>query len=209
MGRFAPRANPFGRRVADEDEEDAGIPSPKLMRQRARRMAGITEARQIISMLPGPEESLHCIITSRIDLAVILDLMIAQLGACRQVAIATLSYSPRNLKLMMGWCDTARVEKLWLVSSNWFRANEPELWSHTQQEFRDHGQRCCCCENHCKIACLHFVSGIKMVLEGSGNLRANGGRKENVTFYQSAELHDHHAATINAWVEKHETQTTE
>jgi hypothetical protein len=198
----------FSRRPSQEQDEGAGLPSPKRLRLKARRAAGIAEGRQILAMLPGPGESVHTVLTARIDVATLLDLLLAQMGRCDELAIATLGYSSRNLTTMLRWLDTGMVGKLWLVSSLFFRSHEKELWETTQEEFRRRGQRACCCPSHAKVVTMRFATGVTMVAEGSGNLRSNGSARENLTLINDAEIHDWHQQWITALVQQHGGQAS-
>jgi hypothetical protein len=46
------------------------------------------------------------------------------------------------------------------------------------------------------VTCLEFTDGLKLVFEGSANLRTNNNR-EQFCLVNSAELHDWHAAWID------------
>jgi hypothetical protein len=101
--RFTVRKMPFGRPpVAEDEDEGTGLPTPARVKLAARRAAGIAEAAAVLEHLPGPGEGLHAICTHRLDLADIIGALLVKLGPCDRLLIATLGYSRRNLRTMLG-----------------------------------------------------------------------------------------------------------
>src|SRR5437879_3092504 len=123
MARFRPARVHFGERPPDADFEDdgTGLPTPTRTRATARRTAGIREARGILEHLPGPGESLHAVCTARLDLTDVIEALLATVGRCERMAVATLGYNAKNLDAMLGWLDSGRVQSLALVASIFFR----------------------------------------------------------------------------------------
>jgi hypothetical protein len=202
--RFQPtKLNFDGTAGAGPDEAD-GLPSPKLVKLKARRLAGIKEASQCLANLPGPCESLHVVATSRMDLTDVINCLIERLGKCNRITIATLGYNAKNLKQMLGWLDEKKVKTLTLLASIFYRSHNGELWSQTLDEFRSRGQRAACCHSHAKVITLEFASGEKLAIEGSANLCGNGSGREQFALINDAGLHDWHTAWINELVTKHE-----
>ena len=80
MSRFTVRRIRFGHHAADPDDEGEGLPLPKLIRLRARRAAGIAEARAVLEHLPGPGESLHALCTARMDLTDVIGSLLERHG---------------------------------------------------------------------------------------------------------------------------------
>src|ERR1700730_13044557 len=80
----------------DLDQDQAGVPTPKLLKARAHRAAAVKEARDVLAVLPGPGESLHCILTHRLDVADVLDCLLGKLGTCTTAAVCTLGYNRKN-----------------------------------------------------------------------------------------------------------------
>src|SRR5437879_3861516 len=100
MARFTPRRIPFGRAVgAQDDAEDDGgdLPRPRLLRLQARRAAGIREASETLTQLPAPGESLHAIMTARLDMTDVLNALLDKLGRCETAKVATLT-APQLVK---------------------------------------------------------------------------------------------------------------
>src|SRR5690242_14205294 len=151
MARFTVRPLRFGRQPNDQDDEAGGLPTPKRVKLLARRAAGIAEAKDVLSQLPEPGESLHAVVTARMDLTDVIGALLEKLGGCERMRIATLGYNRRNLRMMLGWLDSGAVGSLGLVASIFFRSHNGDLWSETQAEFRLCKQRAACCHSHAKV----------------------------------------------------------
>src|SRR5262245_61733793 len=98
MPRFSVRRLPFGRPPgADHEDDGTGLPTPARVKLAARRAAGIAEAKAILEHLPGPGESIHAIMTCRLDLADVIAALLTRLGRCESLTVATLGYNAKNL----------------------------------------------------------------------------------------------------------------
>jgi len=201
--RFAPRLVRFGHRPGNADDEADGLPTPARVKLLARRTAGIAEAKSVLEHLPGPGESLHAVVTARLDLTDVINAVVERLGRCDRMRIATLGYNARNLKMMLGWLDTGTAGSLSLVASIFFRSHNGELWTQTLTEFRERGQRAACCHSHAKVVTLAFASGERLSIEGSANLCGNGSGREQFALIHDDGLHDFHVGWIEALLDKH------
>jgi hypothetical protein len=202
--RFSARRLPFGRPPAAEDDDEVeGLPRPHLLRLQARRAAGIREAADTLALLPAPGESLHAVMTARLDMTDVVNALLGKLGRCDRLAVATLGYNRRNYKAMLGWLDTGAVGSLTLVASIFFRSHNGALWQETLAEFRKRGCRAAACPSHCKTTALSFADGTRLAVEGSANLCSNGSAREQFTVINDAGLHDWHRDWIEALVSKH------
>lgn len=203
--RFAPRAVKFGRRPADQgDDEGADLPAPKRVKLLARRAAGIAEAAQAVAQLPGPGESLHALMTARLDMSDVLNAILEKQGRCETAFIATLGYNRRNFRMMLEWLDSGKIGSLALLASIFFRAHNGDLWTETLAEFRRRGQRAACCPSHCKVMALSFADGTRYAIEGSANLCSNGSAREQFAIVHHETLYDFHAAWIAELVTRYE-----
>jgi hypothetical protein len=206
MGRFAIRRVRFNEPPRDpEDDDGRDLPRPALIRLQARRVAGIREAAEALTQLPEPGESLHCLMTARLDMSDVLNALLEKLGRCDEMTIATLGYNRRNMLAMLRWLDSKTVGKLTLLASIFFRSHKGELWKETQAEFRKRNQRAACCHSHSKVATLAFATGERFAIEGSANLCSNGSAREQFALVHDAELHDWHSRWIVELVGKHES----
>jgi hypothetical protein len=205
MARFTPHRIAFGRPPADDEDDDGlDLPRPRLLRLQARRAAGIREASETLAVLPGPGESLHAVMTARLDMSDVLNALLDKLGRCDKASIATLGYNRRNFRAMLGWLDAGKIGSLTLVASIFFRSHNGDLWSETVEEFRRRGQRAACCPSHCKVMALAFADGTRFAVEGSANLCSNGSAREQFAIINDVSLTDWHSRWIDALVSKHE-----
>jgi hypothetical protein len=206
MARFTVRRTPFGRPAAEDEDADNGenLPSPMRIRLAARRVAGIAEARTVLEYLPEPGESLHALVTARLDLSDVVAALLERMGRCEQLRIATLGYNERNLTAMLGWLDAGRVGSLSLVASIFFQSHKGALWEWTLTEFRQRGQRTCCCHSHSKVITLAFASGERFAIEGSANLCGNGSGREQFALIRSDDLCNWHSAWIDDLLVRYE-----
>ncbi len=202
--RFAPRPIRFGHRPGNADDEADGLPTPARVKLLARRAAGIAEAKSVLEHLPGPGESLHAVVTARLDLTDVINAILERPGKCERMRIATLGFNARNLRAMLGWLDAGTIGSLSLVASIFFRSHNGELWTETLTDFRKRGQRAACCHSHAKVVTLAFATGERLSIEGSANLCGNGSGREQFALIHDAGLHDFHARWIEALLDKHE-----
>jgi hypothetical protein len=184
---FSP-VSPIGQHQGADDDEGDGLPRPLTVKAQARRMAGIAEAKEVLQHLPAPGESLHAVVSARLDLVDILGCILDRLGRCSRMTVATLGYSRKNVRTMLGWIDEGKVKVLSLVASIFFKSHNGPLWQDTLTEFRKRSQRAVCCDSHCKVAALTFASGERLCLEGSANLRSNGSAREQFVLTHDAAL---------------------
>jgi hypothetical protein len=209
MARFNPKRLAFAAPAqADADEAD-GLPTPALVKSKARRALGIAEAAELLAHLPAPGESLHVLCTARFDMSDVLNHLIERFGVTERVVIATLGYNRRNLLAMLRWLDTQAVRSLTLLSSIFWRAYNKELWAETLTEFRKRKQRAACCHFHAKVSALAFATGERFSIEGSANLCGNGSGKEQFVLVNDAELCDWHSRWILDLVTRHEGEANQ
>lgn len=205
MPRFSVRRLSFGRtHGAEDDDAGEGLPTPRKVKLDARRAAGIAEAAAVLELVPGPGESLHAVMTARLDMTDVVNALLGKLGRCDRLAVATLGYNRRNFKAILGWLDSGAVGSLTLVASIFFRSHNGDLWAETLDELRRRGQRAACCPSHCKVMALAFADGTRLTIEGSANLCGSGSAREQFALINHGELHDWHAGWIEALVTKHE-----
>jgi hypothetical protein len=195
---------PFGRRRADQGNEGDGLPTPARVKLLARRAAGIAEAKQVLQHLPGPGESLHALMTARLDMSDVLNALLEKKGRCDTAKIATLGYNRRNFRMMLDWLDSDKIGSLSLLASIFFRSHNGDLWAETVEEFRRRRQRAACCPSHCKVMALSFADGTCFAVEGSANLCSNGSAREQFVIVNDATLHDFHAGWIAELLDRHQ-----
>lgn len=208
--RFAPRHVKFGHRPADQGDDDgADLPAPRRVKLLARRAAGISEAAQTLAQLPGPGESLHCLMTARLYMSDVLNAWLGKMGRCESAFVATLGFNHRNFRMMLEWLDSGKIGSLTLLASIYFRshhsASSGDLWPQTIEEFRRRGQRAACAPSHCKAMALSFADGTRYAIEGSANLCSNGSAREQFCIINDPGVYEFHATWISQLVARHET----
>jgi hypothetical protein len=107
----------------DPDDEAEGLPTPARVKLLARRAAGIAEAQAVLSQLPAPGESLHAVVTARMDLTDVF-------GALLQRYAVDTKSRPRqgrkNAQIYGGARRDVKSAHEWF-SDNWTPANESDL----------------------------------------------------------------------------------
>jgi len=176
--RFTPRPVRFGQRPGADGDEAEGLPTPAKVKLLARRAAGISEAKQVLEHLPGPGESLHAVVTARLDLTDVINALLERIGRCERMMVATLGYNARNLKTMLAWLDSGTAGGIGLVASRFFHSHNQALWETTLEEFRSRKQRAAYCHSHAKVVTMAFATGERLSIEGSANLCGNGSGRE-------------------------------
>jgi hypothetical protein len=205
MARFSPARVHFGDRPPDDfDDDGTGLPTPIRTKATARRTAGIREAKAVLEHLPGPGESLHAIVTARMDLTDVVTALLESAGPCERVRIATLGFNEKNLRTILEWLDTGRVRSLTLLASIFFRSHKGDLWAETLSEFRSRGHRAACCHSHAKVVAMQFADGRAFSIEGSANLCGNGSGREQFALFNDPTLSAWHSAWIEELVGRHE-----
>ena len=154
-------------------------------------------------MLPAAGEAVHALITGRFDLMHLVVAVLEKIGPADAVRIATLSYNGRNLSEMVRLLDEGKTKTLTLLCSSFFRDHNKELWTETLDEFRERKQRAAAARSHAKVVTIEMAAGVKLVVEGSANLRSNSNR-EQIALLRHDGLHDWHGAWIDALVAQHE-----
>jgi hypothetical protein len=191
----------FGQRPpVDEEDTGDGIPKPMTAKAIARRAAGIREAAEILAVLPGPGESLHAIMTARLDMTDVLNAILERKGRCDVAHIATLGYNRRNLGQLLAWLDAGTVGQVQLVASKFFRGHQGALAEETLAEFRKRRSSVAFVASHCKVMALAFTDGTRLAIEGSSNLCSNGSSREQFCVVSDTGLHDFHAAWIREMI---------
>jgi hypothetical protein len=166
------------------------------------------EAKELLPHLPTAEgEATHAVMSGRYDLMVLLAAVLEfYASGCESLRIATLSFNDRNTLEMAELLRSGRVGTLALLCSAFFKAHNDAEYSQarrTAAEFPGRW-RIAAARNHAKVITAHLPGQRrKLVLEGSANLRTNGNW-EQLLIVLDDNLHDWHAAWIDAQLSKHE-----
>jgi hypothetical protein len=176
---------------------------------RLRRTAQLRAAADVLPNLPGPGESVHALLTGTFDFMLVLTCVIQQRpSVCDHLRVTTLAFSRRNVQELVKLLDSRIVGRLTLLCSDFMAKSNRAIYEGAGEELAQaRGQAVASARCHAKVACLAFADGLRLVFEGSANLRTNKN-VEQVTAINDAGLHDWHAGWIDervrAYGEKHE-----
>jgi hypothetical protein len=189
-----------------------GRPSPRSRREQARafkaalrRRAQLRCAAEVLPHLPGPGESLHALLTGTFDFLLVLSCVIRSRPAtCDVLRVTTLAFSRRNTQELARLCDERLVARLVLLTSDFMAKSNAAIYQGAVGELvTARKQTVASARCHAKVACLSFSDGLRLVFEGSANLRTNKN-VEQVTAINDPDLHDWHAAWVDEKVREHE-----
>jgi hypothetical protein len=181
----------------------------RSFKARIRRTAQLRSAAEVLPHLPDPGESVHTLLTGTFDFMLVLTCVIQQRPApCDHLRVTTLAFSRRNVEEMAKLLDAHLVRRLTLLCSDFHAKSNRSLYDGAVEELATaRGQAVASSRCHAKVACLAFEDGLRLVFEGSANLRTNKN-VEQVTAINDAGLHDWHAGWIDAkacaYGEKHQ-----
>jgi hypothetical protein len=181
----------------------------KSFKARLRRTTQLRAAADVLPHLPEPGESIHTLLTGTFDFMLVLTCVIQQRPVrCDHLRVTTLAFSRRNTQELAKLLDARLVRRLTLLCSDFMAKSNRAIYEGAVEELATtRGQTVASARCHAKVACLAFADGLRLVFEGSANLRTNKN-VEQVTAINDAGLHDWHAAWIDAkacvYGEKHQ-----
>jgi hypothetical protein len=190
----------------------AGRPQAGEARQRAhefraglRRKAQLKRAAEVVPQLPPEGCSLHTLLTGYFDFALVLTCVLRSRPCpCEHARIATLSFGPKNTQEIARWLDDKLVSRVTLLCADFMAKASPQVYQGAVAELAEHrGQMVGSARCHAKVCTLAFADGLRLVFEGSANLRTNRNM-ENLAVVNDPGLHDWHAEWIDAKVREHE-----
>jgi hypothetical protein len=172
-----------------------------------RRKAQLRKAAEVIPNLPGPGESLHTLLTGYFDFALVLACVLRSRPVpCEHARIATLSFGPKNTQEIARWLDERLVARVTLLCADFMAKASPKVYQGAVKELvEQRGQVVGSARCHVKVVTLAFADGLRLVFEGSANLRTNRNM-ENLAVVNDPGLHDWHAQWIDAKVREHEVE---
>ena len=189
-----------------------GRPSPASRREQARafkaalrRRAQLRSTAEVLPHLPGPGESLHCLLTGTFDFMLVLACVIrSRPAACDVLRVTTLAFSRRNTQELARLLDEGLVGRLVLLTSDFMAKSNAAIYQGAVEELMTaRKQTVASARCHAKVACLSFSDGLRLVFEGSANLRTNKN-VEQVACVNEPDLHDWHSGWIDRKVREHE-----
>jgi hypothetical protein len=174
-----------------------GLPPAFTAKARRRYAAMPRESVDILAHLPGPGESLHALMRGLYDFMTLVGHVITTRPVpCARLRLTTLAFSSWNTAELCQSYDAGAVQSMSLLASDFFSKHNKAERVEAVREFQTRGQAIAAPRSHCKVTCLEFTDGLKLVFEGSANARSNGNR-EQFCLVNSAELHDWHSAWID------------
>jgi hypothetical protein len=181
----------------------------KRFKARLRRTAQLRSAAEVLPHLPVEGESVHTLLTGTFDFMLVLTCVIQQRPSpCDHLRVTTLAFSRRNTQELAKLLDAQLVGRLSLLCSDFMAKSNRAIYEGAVEDLvKTRGQTVASSRCHAKVACLAFEDGLRLVFEGSANLRTNKN-VEQVTATNDAGLHDWHASWIDAkacaYGEKHQ-----
>lgn len=126
--------------------------------------------------------------------------------AAKRMTVSTLSLNEDNIASLANLAYAGRMERLDLIVSHYFYANERHGLIPLLYEFLDHndGFQLAVASTHAKMVLFETAGGRKVVIHGSANLRANGNI-EQITIEEHPELYDFYTEALDGVVEKYRT----
>jgi hypothetical protein len=192
-GPAGPKVHPGGRRAF-------------LARAHRRRFAALKAAGEALDVLPAEGESLHAIMTGLYDLLHLLIVLLGRFASpCATMRVGTLSLSRRNVQEMAALLDDGKVRRLDLLTSDFFRKHDDDIFAELVQEFHARGQRVAAARSHAKVVTMALEDGRRYVLEGSANLRTNHNA-EQFALARDPDLHGFYDAWLAGMVSAHEVR---
>jgi hypothetical protein len=178
-----------------------------LARAHRRRFASLQAAAEALDVLPDEGESLHAIMSGCYDLMHLLVALLQRFHSpCNKMGIATLSLSRRNVQEMVALYDDGKVRQLDLLTSDFFRKHDDDIFAELVTEFQARGQRVAAARSHCKIVTMYLEDGRRYSLEGSPNLRTNKNL-EQFCLSRDPDLHAFYDAWLAGMVKANEIES--
>jgi hypothetical protein len=177
-----------------------------IARTHRRRFACLKAAADALDVLPQEGETLHGIMTGLYDLMHMLIVMLDRFGSpCVTMRIATLSLSRRNVQEMVALIDTGKVKCIDLLTSDFFRKHDDDIFTELVQEFHQRGQRVGATRSHCKLVTIALEDGRRYALQSSANLRTNRNQ-EQFCLSRCPDVHRFYDEYIRRMVKAHEVK---
>jgi hypothetical protein len=164
-------------------------------------------ARAVLPHLPRAEgDRLHAIICGNF---VFCDLLtaIAWESPGLRLAVATLSFSRRNIDSLILALDAGHLSHFEIILSHYFKSTSKDLFTAMERDLRPRPDcRIAVGRTHCKVALLSGPAlPVPIVIESSANLRSSGNLEQISAFADTA-LHAFHRATFDLLLANTEAQ---
>lgn len=168
---FDERADPEVDVTARLSEDKRMIRTPT--RRLFRDYRSDPEAYRHIDPLPKAGESLHGVISGKYALWQLVPALIEVTGQkIADLYLCTLSYSKANAAELIDLLDAGQVERVTLLVSYYFKAQNRELYDSLVPELLNRGHRVLSMRTHAKLCLMKMSRGTRYVIESSANLRS-------------------------------------
>jgi hypothetical protein len=195
-----PFPGPPSKAKAEKDAPQAGRFTAKAA---ARNKARLRRAAEALGHLPARGESVHFLIESYFDPADLIAVVVEHaLTVCTHLRTATLSFSTRNVRQLVGLIDRGLVRRLTLLCSDWMAKANAKVYALAVEELAaKRGAVVASARSHCKVSVLDFGTfddgtPDALVFEGSGNL-SSCRTIEQVTCIRDAGLAEWHSRWVD------------
>lgn len=164
----------------------------KLDRAALKRLCKPENARELASVMPSEDCSVHALITGTFIFGDLLGAVIDRHGPPRSLFLASLSLSQGNVALLARLLDQHRLPIHFVISHYFTRTNVP-IWSALTAVAEKHPSLTLrVARTHCKVALFDYPAAA-WVIETSANLRSSGNL-EQVTILHDRGLLEFHRA---------------
>jgi len=159
------------------DAHRAALDEPRGIWRKTQHEAedrrGASRARELITRLPAPDESLHYVWSGQFRHATIIDVVLDLAGCpCRLLSVATLGFDDRCTDLLLAELDAGRIARIDVVSSIYHAAHNPTQSQRLTDELARRESRHRPAKCHAKVLSFQFADGRAAVVESSSNLRS-------------------------------------
>lgn len=131
------------------------------------------DAYRHLERLPEEGQSLHGVISGKYAQWELVPAILERTGKkITELHIATLSYGKTNAADLLGLLDDGWINRVSLLVSYFFKAQNRSLYDLLVPPLRERGHRCLAMRTHCKLLLIKLAGGGSYVCEGSANLRS-------------------------------------
>jgi hypothetical protein len=180
----------------------------RVERRRFERMTQHGQAVAHLDPLPGPDESLHGVISGSYSgwsiATAIVDLLAVPVY---ELVISTLGFNRQNLDSLVTMLDAGTVRSVLLNVSNYFRHSDREIFADCRRTLESRGHRVAVTRSHAKLLLLR-AGERHIVVETSANLRSSKNWEQFV-ISDDAELFDFHRQWILDLIDSTEDATND
>lgn len=180
-------------------ELDADHTLRRVSRKRQMlHMLHVANAAKQLGALPGPEESVHCVMRGNYhgwDLVPAV-IRLAAPATIAELYVATLGFNGTNAAELLELVDAGTIAAVTFLCSCYFQGSSAPEFERLSAGLARRGHRCMAARSHAKILLCRLTDGRAIVVESSANLRSCRN-VEQFCMTQSVELYEFHRGWIN------------